>query len=124
MLSHVGEFGIFQIGHEHIGARIQRVDDHLAIHWSRDFRPPIHEVARNGRDSPLGGANVRGLWQKIGKLAGIDELLPCRTLREQLQAPCIELAVQRGDKSDGFRGQNRGVLGGHGGIDHNIFSHR
>src|ERR1019366_6237643 len=43
---------ILEVRHEDLRAGIERVDDHLALNWTRDFRAPILKICRYGGYRP------------------------------------------------------------------------
>ena len=47
-----GRIRILEVGHEHGRAGVQRVDDHLAVHRSRNFDAAVQECRWNGRNGP------------------------------------------------------------------------
>ena len=102
-LDHVGEHGrggVLEIRHEHLGAGIQRVDDHLAVDGSGDLDPPVEEVGGDRGDRPVAVANSLGLRQEMRQLAGVEQFLPRRSPREQLTAAAVETTVQVGEESE------------------------
>ena len=59
-LDHVGEHrrgGVLEIGHEHLRAGIERVDDHLAVDRAGDLDPAVEEVGGDRRDLPVAFAD-------------------------------------------------------------------
>src|SRR5436190_22898527 len=44
--------GILKVSHEHARARVERIDDHFAIHRSGDLDAAVFEIFRNGGNSP------------------------------------------------------------------------
>ena len=70
-----GRVGVFEIRHEHVRAGIQGVDDHLAVGGAGDFGAAIVEIGRDGRDGPVGFADLRGFGQEIRQCAFVDLLL-------------------------------------------------
>ena len=98
--------GVFEIRHEHLGAAVQRVDDHLAVHRSGDLDPPVEQVHRNRRDPPVAIADRLRLGEEIRQFAGIQPRLPLRTCRDQRPPPRIERPVQSSQKGEGVAGEN------------------
>ena len=43
---------VLEVGHEHVGAGIERVDDHLPIDGPGDFDAAVLKIRRNGADAP------------------------------------------------------------------------
>ena len=99
---------VLEIRHENIGARVQRVDDHLAIDRSGNFHAAIQQVLRNRRHLPLALANFGRLRQKIRELAVIDFLLHGSPPRQQFLPPRFESSRQFRQECLRFRGKNFG----------------
>ncbi len=88
-LDHVGpgrRRGVLEIGHEDVGAAVQRIDDHLAIDRSGDLDAAVQNVLRQRRHRPVALTDLRGLRQEIRLLAGIEPLLALDAGRQQLLA--------------------------------------
>src|SRR5271163_1567007 len=66
---------IFEVGHENIRTRVQRVDDHLAVDGARNLYPPVEQIFGNRGDFPIGLADFGSLWQEIRQLPVVDSLL-------------------------------------------------
>jgi hypothetical protein len=67
---------VLAVGHEHLRAGVQRVDDHLAIGRAGDLDPAILQVGRDRGDVPLALADGVRLRQEVRPLSGVDPLLP------------------------------------------------
>ena len=65
--------GILEIGHEDLGAGVQRVDDHLAVGRAGDLDAAVLKVGGDRRDLPVAVADVLRLGQEIGQRAGIED---------------------------------------------------
>ena len=63
---------ILAIRHEHLGAGIERVDDHLPIGGPGDLHTPIEQISRDRGDPPVAVADRAGLGQEVGQLAAIE----------------------------------------------------
>src|SRR5438093_4850730 len=48
---------VLEVSHEHAGAGIQRVDNHLAIHRTGDLDAAVLQIDRYRRTSPVGFPN-------------------------------------------------------------------
>ena len=108
-LDHVGESRrgrVLEIGHEHLGARVERVDDHLAVDRAGDLDPPVEEVGGDRRDLPAAFADRARLDQEVGQLAGVEALLPLGAPGEQLLAARVEAAMQVGEEGEGRRAED------------------
>ena len=90
--------GVLEIGHEHLGARIERVDDHLGIGRAGDFDAAVEEVGGDRRDLPVGLAERGGLGREVGQLARVKARLPVAARGEQVAAAAIEPVMQRLDQ--------------------------
>ncbi len=106
-----GRVGVLEVGHEDAGARIERVDDHLAVDRPGDLDAAVDDVGRHRRARPVAFADRVRLGEEVGQLAGIELGLPLRAAREQLHAPVAERALQFGGEGDGLGGQDLRVLG-------------
>ncbi len=91
---------VFEVRHEDVRARVQRVDDHLAIDGAGDLDTPIAQVVRNRRDGPLALADLARLRQKVRQLARVEPRLARFPRRQQLQPARIEFFLQRGDEAE------------------------
>ncbi len=119
-LDHIGEHrrgSVLEIGHEHLGAGIERVDDHLAVDGAGDLDPAIEKVGGDRGDRPVALANGFGFGEKVRQLAGVEVFLPSHAPGEQLQAPAIEPAVQAGQKRKRFGRENFGLPAAGLGVD-------
>ena len=105
---------------------LKRVDDHLAVAGrAGDLDAAILEIRRNGRHAPLALAHgARGV-EEVGKLTGLDPLLPLRPSEEQLLAASRELALERDDEVERLRGEDARLVGrGDRGIGHRAHATR
>ena len=81
-----GRGGVFEVGHEDLRAGVERVDDHLAIDRAGDLDAAVEQVGGQRRDGPVGVADVRGLGQEVGLLAGVERGLALDARGEQFLA--------------------------------------
>ena len=108
-LDHVGEDGrgrVLEIGHEDLGAGIERIDDHLAIDGAGDLDPAVEKVGRDLGDGPVAFADRFGLGEKVRQLAGVKVFLALHAPRQQLEAPSIEAPMQPGDERERLGAEN------------------
>ena len=91
-----GRVRVLEVGHEAARARVQRVDDHLALGRPGDLDPAVAQRRRGGRDRPL--ALARAALGEVERAAGVELGLDPRALREQLAAALVELLVEHGDE--------------------------
>ena len=106
--------GVLEVGHEAIGAGIQRVDDHLAIDRPGDFDAAVPQIGRQRRDAPVRRRGCASVFrQEVGHLAGVESGLPLAPRGQQHVPAGVELAVQIGDEAQRFGRQDGGVGGRH-----------
>ena len=107
-----GRVGVFEVGHEDLGAGVERVDDHLAVDGAGDLDAAVEQVGGQRRDGPFGVADVRGFGEEVGLVAGVESFLALVAGVEQLFAAGVEGALQVDDEGDGFGGEDCGVAFG------------
>ena len=108
-LDHIGpgrRRGILEIGHEDVGAAVQRIDDHLSVDRPGDLDAAVENVLGQRRHGPVALADLGGGGQKIGLLAGIQPLLALDAGGQQLLAAGVELALQVDDERHGLLGEH------------------
>ena len=86
--------GILEVGHEDLGARVERVDRHLGLGRAGDLDASVVQVRRRRCDRPFRVADRRRLGQEVQRLAGGHARRPVATGREDLLAARLELAVK------------------------------
>ncbi len=111
--------GVLEVGHEHVGAGVERVDDHLAIDRPGNLDTAVLNIGRNRRANPIALAYDVRFGQEVRQLAGVEIPLPLRALCEQFGAPPAEGALQARSKVDGLRRQDRGIFRGDAALDFN-----
>ena len=104
-----GSARVLKVGHEDLGAGVERVDDHLAIDGPGNLNAAVQDVGGQRRDRPCGFADISRLGEEIGLLAGIESLLPFVPRGEQLFAARVEGALQIDDEGQCLRRENFGV---------------
>src|SRR3954452_17810004 len=97
--------GVLEVRHIDAGARIQRVDQHLALGRARDFHAPVLQVTRNGCDGPFRVAYLTGFFEEIWKRAALDLLLALRSRAKQFLPLRLETCSQPRDEPASFRCQ-------------------
>jgi hypothetical protein len=102
---------ILAIRHEHLRARVERVDDHLAIGRPRDLDATVLQIRRDRRHAPLRVANLLRVRQEVRQLARIDQALAFLARREQLAHAIAVTPREIGDELERRRGENAVVLG-------------
>ena len=119
-LDHVGEHrrgSVLEIGHEHLGAGIERVDDHLAVDGAGDLDAAVEKVGGDLGDRPVALADRFRLGKKIRQLAGVEVFLPSHAPRQQLQAAPVEPPVQVGEKPKRLGAEDFGLPAAGLGVD-------
>ena len=114
---------VLEVGHVDPRARVERVDDHLAVAGrAGDLDAAVLEIGRDGRDAPVALANRARRLEEVGELARRDPLLALGSREQQLLAPPGELALERDDEVERLgredarlvgRGDGRGRDGAH-----------
>jgi hypothetical protein len=95
-----GRGRVFEIGHEDVGTRVHRVDDHLAVDRTRNLDAAIEEVVRNGSDGPAPFAYVPRLRQEVRTLAPVEPRLSVLARGEQFGDAPAELSSELRDELD------------------------
>src|SRR5262249_50943788 len=98
-----GRVRILEIGHVTVRPRVERIDDHLAVHRPGNFHATILEVLWYWLHSPVSLPDRLGFGEELRHLAPIKRFLPQRTLAEQLEPARIELTVELCEKVQCFR---------------------
>jgi hypothetical protein len=110
--------GVLEVGHVGIGAGVEGVDDHLGFDRAGDLDAAAFQGLGQRRDLPVAFADVLGLGQEVGHLAGVDAGLALDArLLQQFLAARLEGAVQLGDQFQRLGREDGGVFGGNGGVD-------
>ena len=98
--------GVLEIGHEYVGAAIQRVDDHLAVGRPGDLDTSVAKIWRDRCGLPVGVADGLRLGQEIGFPAGIEPLLQFIPAGQEPPPFPAELALELDREGDRFRCQH------------------
>ena len=107
--NHVGPgraVGVLEVRHESGGARVERVDHHLAVGRPGDLDATVQQIFRLRCDRPFLGAKRSGFRNEIGEFAGVKFSLARRAPREQVLAARFEGAMQFRDEGQGRGCQN------------------
>ncbi len=94
----VWRVGILEVGHIAVGARIEGVDDHLAIHRAGDLHAATLQRLGQRGDFPVALAHRPSLGEEIGFFTGVEAGSAGRTGRQQGLTTRLESAVQLGDE--------------------------
>jgi hypothetical protein len=90
--------GVLEVGHEAARARVERVDDHLAVDRPGDLHAPVLQVGRHGRHAPVALAHLARLGKEVGELAVVQPRLALRAGGEESVPRAVEASVQLGDE--------------------------
>src|SRR5262249_11299819 len=101
-----GRIGVFEIGHEHLRAGVERVDYHLAIGRSGDLNSAIAQIFRNGRACPVAITDVLCFTQKIQRLTRVKTRLPLVSHAQTVSTATAKFALHFRDKGHGTGGEN------------------
>src|SRR5690606_27156450 len=97
---------VLEVRHEHFGAGVERIDDHLALRRAGDLDAAVLQVGGYRRHLPVAFADVLRLGDEIGKLAGVVAGLYLLAAGKQPLALAVEAAMQAGDELQGSAGQD------------------
>ena len=87
--------GVLEVGHVHVRARVERVDEHLALGRAGQLDPALLEVGvGDGRDPPVAGADVARFGREVRQLARVQAGLAFVACLQQRLPPRVEFAVQ------------------------------
>ena len=101
-----GRVRVLEVGHEHLRARVERVDHHLPVDRPRDLDPAVLDLVRHGLDPPVALADVVRLRQEVGQLAVAQALGALLAFGEQLATPRAEPPLQLGEELDRVVGED------------------
>ena len=85
---------VLEVGHEHLRARVERVDHHLPVDRAGDLDAAVLQLGRDRRDAPVALADLLRLGEEVGQLAVAQPLRPLVPRVEQLAAPRAEPAAR------------------------------
>ncbi len=95
--------GVLEVGHETVGAGVQGVDDHFAVHRAGDLDAAVLQVFRDGQHLPVALAHRFGFKHKAREFAAVNGLLPDLALAEQFQTAGVEFALEFGEELQRLR---------------------
>lgn len=116
----------FEVSHEGLGSRIERIYDHLPISWTSNFNPPVLETRGRGCANPRAfSANVSGLRWKIESSTVVELLLNRLPGFEDGLTSGLEGPVEGGQELEGIVSKDSGLsLRGNVGMDLDaLYSH-
>jgi hypothetical protein len=100
-LDHVGpggRRGILAIRHEHVGAAVERVDDHLAVDGPGDLDAAVEDVLGQRRHLPVARPHGGGLGQEVRRPAAVELRLDLLAAGQQLEPAAVESTLQLGEE--------------------------
>ena len=97
---------VLDVGHEHLGAGVQRVDHHLAVDGARDLGPAAVEVRGRGSHRPVRVADFLRLSREGRILASLDAGVAIHPVLEQLHPALLELPAKVARKLERLRSQD------------------
>src|SRR5438093_8192328 len=116
-----GRVRVLEIGHEHLGARVQGIDHHLPIGRPGDLDPSIVQVRGKRSNLPRPLTDRGRLRKEVEHVAAIDpNLALCAAMQEILTRP-IEVSMQVREEREGFAGEDRAVPFDHRRADRRAF---
>jgi hypothetical protein len=92
---------ILEVRHEHLCARIERVDDHLAVHGAGNLDAAVAQIARGRRRVPQASADVGGVDEEVQPLTSVEAGLSRASSGEQMVQRQRETVDQHADKRGG-----------------------
>jgi len=94
---------VLEVGHVAVGARVERVDDHLGLDRARDLDAAAGQRGRQRRDLPVALANGARRLEEVGPLARVQARGARDARGQQFLAARLERAVQVGDEGQRLR---------------------
>ena len=98
--------GVLEVGHEHAGSRIERVDHHLPLDRTGDLHPPIEQVGGGSDDDPGRPPDACCLLEETRLYAPVELDLAVDPPAEQRLAMEVEPAVDAGHEVKSFGRQD------------------
>ena len=99
--------GVLEVGEPHVGARVERVDRHLAADRPGDLDATVVQPGRHRGDPPRRVvADLDRLGEEVEVLAGRDARAAVASVREDRAATVGEGVVQPGDEVQRLRRQD------------------
>jgi len=99
---------IFEIGHEHIGTAVERLNHEVTGNRAGDLGSTVGEVGGSTRDRPAARADVGGVGAELGTKAVIDASLALDASLEKPAASRLEHRVQGAEECECLVGEQRG----------------
>ena len=103
--------GVLEVGHEDVGARVEGVDDHLAVDRPGDLDATVGEIGGQRRHGPRALAHLARLGKEGRTLAAIERLLPHLARSKKVGDAARKPAVQLGDEVERSLGEDPVVPG-------------
>lgn len=93
-----GAVGVLEVRHEDVGARVQRVDDHLPVHRTGDLHAAVEDRSGQRGALPLTRADGSRLGEEAEQLARLQTRVALATRRQTLGHRGSEPAHQARDE--------------------------
>jgi hypothetical protein len=106
-----GRQRVLEVGHEDVGARVERIDDHLPLDRAGDLHPPVAQVRRRRLHLPVAAAHALSFGQERRQFAPVQPLLALRTSSEQPAALGAEAAFEQAHECQRLGREDRLVAG-------------
>ena len=102
-MSQVGEVAVLEIRHENVGARVEGIDDHLAIDRASDLDTAVlRRSAGAGAHPPVIFSDLARLLKEAGEFPAVEPQLARFPPLQQLETTGVESAMQHGQELDGI----------------------
>ena len=99
---------VLEVRHVDPRARVEGVDDHLAVHRPRDLDAAVRQIGGDRRDAPARFAEASSLGQEVRQRTGVEPPLPLHASREQRLAARLEGGCQLSEEPARLGGQDAG----------------
>lgn len=105
----------FKVGHKGTSARVQGIDDHLAVDGASDLDTAVLKTRSRRSGTPVGiVTDVSGFGQKVGQDATVEFLLAVDAALQKGLAGRIEDALEGGNELERFGREDLGLGSVHG----------
>ena len=104
-----GGVGVLEVGHEALGAAVERVDDELAVGRAGDLRAPVLVVRPRRRDLPVAVADLLGLLQEAGRRAALGRAPAAARRGGRRSAPAARRRRPARRRTGSFRASRQGA---------------
>ncbi len=106
--------GVLEVGHVTIGAGVEGVDDHFAVHGAGDFDAAVLKIGGDGVNAPIAFADGFGFGEEMGEFAGIEGFLASLAAGKKFEAAGVEGALEFGEELERAGAEDFGMGAGDG----------